>query len=160
MTQQLKACHDIMGIPVEHTAHLEGSVSAEKRERIWDHHRVFFCTPQTLQNDLAKQRLDPKKVVCVVFDEAHKATQGYAYTVIMDALVDAKAQFRVLALSATPGSEVRKIQQVIDNLLITRIEVRTEDDPDVLPYKQLITRETVITFRNPSISSASCQSLG
>lgn len=124
VAQQLKACHDIMGIPVEDTAHLEGSVSADKRERIWFDHRVFFCTPQTMSNDLANDRLNAKKVVCVVFDEAHKATNGYAYTQIMEELAARRARFRVLALSATPGSDTRRVQQVIDNLHIAAIEIR------------------------------------
>lgn len=143
VSQQVKACHDVMGIPAHDTAHLEGSVSADKRERIWYDHRVFFCTPQTMSNDLSKRRLDPKKVVCVVFDEAHKATQSFAYTTIVDELVQGKAQFRVLALSATPGSDIRKIQQVIDNLRITHIEIRTEDDPDVTRYVHEKTYETI-----------------
>ena len=43
-------------------------------------------------------------------------------------------QFRVLALSATPGADGQSIQQVIDNLLIAHMEVRTEDALDVRPY--------------------------
>ena len=134
--QQVKACHNIMGIPARDTAHLEGSVPPEKRATLWHNHRVFFCTPQTMANDLKKNMLDPRRVVCVVFDEAHKATKSFAYTIIMEELVEARARFRVLALSATPGSETRKIQEVIDNLRITRIEVRSEDDPDVGRYRQ------------------------
>ena len=42
--------------------------------------------------------------------------------------------FRVLALSATPGNDFRSIQNVIKNLNIAKIESRTEDDPDVVPY--------------------------
>lgn len=40
----------------------------------------------------------------------------------------------MLALSATPGSEKKKIQDVVRNLLISHIEVRSEDDLDVLPF--------------------------
>ena len=131
VNQQIKACHDIMGIPVDDTAHLEGSIKADKRSEFWDKKRVFFCTPQTLVNDVKAGRLDPRRVVCVVFDEAHKATKGYAYTLVVKELEDREARFRILALSATPGSDMKKVQDVVYNLRINNIEVRTEDDPDI-----------------------------
>ena len=42
--------------------------------------------------------------------------------------------FRVLALSATPGSGQREIQNVIYNLKISHIEIRSEDDPEIAQY--------------------------
>ena len=42
--------------------------------------------------------------------------------------------YRVMALSATPGNSLENIQQVIDNLCISKIEIRSEEDPDVRPY--------------------------
>lgn len=42
--------------------------------------RLFFCTPQTFENDLREGVVDGRRVVCVVFDEAHHAAgTGYAY---------------------------------------------------------------------------------
>ena len=52
----------------------------------------------------------------------------------MRQLLNFTRQFRVLALSATPGSDSQAIQQVINNLLITHMEVRGEDSLDVRPY--------------------------
>ena len=43
-------------------------------------------------------------------------------------------RFRVLALSATPGKDRDKIQDVINNLMISHLEVRGDDDPDVRKY--------------------------
>ncbi len=143
VNQQIKACHDIMGIPVNDTAHLEGSINPEKRSEFWDSKRVFFCTPQTLVNDVKNGRLDVKRVVCVVFDEAHKATRGYAYTSVVRELEDNGAKFRILALSATPGSDMKKVQDVVYNLRIANVEVRTEDDPEIAPYRHDREIETV-----------------
>jgi len=42
--------------------------------------------------------------------------------------------FRILALSATPGADTRAIESVIKSLRITKIEARNEDDPDVKEY--------------------------
>jgi ERCC4-related helicase len=110
--QQIKACYHIMGLPEDETAYLEGSVSATKREQLWKDRRVFFCTPQTLHNDLSAGICDPRSVVCVVIDEAHRATSNYSYTTVIQELSRASGRFRVLALSATPGSDIRKIQNV------------------------------------------------
>ena len=40
---------------------------------------MFFLTPQVMQNDLARGSCLADEVVCVVFDEAHKALGNHAY---------------------------------------------------------------------------------
>jgi Fanconi anemia group M protein len=77
--QQVKACYEIMGIPVQDTALITGRIKAEHRTSIWKARRLFFCTSQTVQKDLENNRLDASNVVCVVLDEAHKATGKYPY---------------------------------------------------------------------------------
>lgn len=42
--------------------------------------------------------------------------------------------FRVLALSATPGNNSEKVQEVVDNLHISHIEIRTEEAIDIRQY--------------------------
>ena len=42
--------------------------------------------------------------MCVVVDEAHKAQGEYAYCAVIKQLAAATRHFRVLALTATPGS--------------------------------------------------------
>lgn len=37
-------------------------------------------------------------------------------------------------MTATPGNEIKKIQKIIKNLSISKIEVREEDDIDVKEY--------------------------
>ncbi len=66
VAQQIQACHKIMGIMAEDTAHLEGSITAAKRRTYWNSRRVIFCTPQTLQNDLSSGNCPGERVVCVV----------------------------------------------------------------------------------------------
>lgn len=112
VSQQMSACRDIMSLPMEDTTHLEGSIAPERRAQLWKEHRVIFCTPQTAYNDLKDLKIDPHSIVCVVIDEAHKATGGYAYTNFIELLSQYQSQYRVLALSATPGSDVKKIQNV------------------------------------------------
>ena len=42
--------------------------------------------------------------------------------------------FRVLALTATPGTKADAVQQVLTNCYISKVEVRTEQDEDVKTY--------------------------
>jgi ERCC4-related helicase len=131
VTQQIEACHSVVGIPESITAHLDGDVPKDKRKQLWKSHQIFYCTPQTFQNDLQKQNCDPTKIVCIVIDEAHKATKKFAYTEVIKEMSEYTNSFRVLALTATPGKEKRDIQAVIDNLKITKIEIRSEDDSEI-----------------------------
>jgi ERCC4-related helicase len=105
--QQLKSCLTIMGIPEADTAQMDGSTDSIKRVKNWNSNRVFFCTPQTMHHDLQNSCFDAKKVVLVVFDEAHRAIGSYAYVEIMKLLNAKNTFFRVLALSATPGSDIK-----------------------------------------------------
>ena len=69
----------------------------------WRDGRVFFCTPQTVQNDLLSGDCPADKVVCLVVDEAHRAKGDYAYTKLVRILSERGVAFRLLALTATPG---------------------------------------------------------
>jgi ERCC4-related helicase len=123
-----------MGISEVDTAQMDGSTEAYKRKKTWASKRVFFCTPQTLQHDLQNSCIDNEKIVLVVFDEAHRATGNYAYVEIMKLLNSKNTIFRVLALSATPGNDLKKAQQVITNLQISNLEMRCEDDHELKDY--------------------------
>lgn len=134
VAQQVEACHNIMGIPQSATAELQGSVRPGARAHLWRSRRVFFCTPQSIVNDLRRGAISAESVVCVVVDEAHKATGGYAYVTLVEEVARATPRFRVLALSATPGATMQTVQTVVSNMRIQRIEMRTEDDADVRQY--------------------------
>lgn len=58
---------------------LVGTLAPEKRVEEWKRKRVFFLTPQVMQNDLTRSSCPAEQVVCVVFDEAHKALGNHAY---------------------------------------------------------------------------------
>lgn len=117
----------------------------------WESKRIFYMTPQCFQNDLAGSVIDARDVCCVVVgasgpprllvlpadpapDEAHRATGGYAYGNVIRYLTQRNPYFRVLALSATPGNKAEKVQEVVDNLHISNIEIRTEEALDIRKY--------------------------
>lgn len=105
-------------------------------------------TPQTLHNDLKKEIFEMNRIVLIVYDEAHRASGKYAYSEINKILIKKKVIYRVLALSATPGNDIEKIQKIINNLSISIIEVREENEPEVQQYLKNKEIETIIIGSN------------
>ncbi|MCJ1387482.1 3'-5' DNA helicase [Xylographa bjoerkii] len=134
VAQQVEACFNIAGIPRSATTLLTGNTSPGIRAEEWQSKRVFFMTPQTIVNDLKSGIADPKKIVLLVVDEAHRATGSYAYVEVVKFLRRFNTSFRVLALTATPGASVEAVQEVIDGLGISRVEIRTEESLDIRQY--------------------------
>ena len=147
VSQQVKACFDITGIPRSATTMLTGGISPGLRAEEWQSKRVFFMTPQTIINDLKTGICDPKRLVLLVVDEAHRATGGYAYVEIVHFLRRFNSSFRVLALTATPGASIEKVQEVIDGLGISKVEIRTEESIDIRQYVHTRKIETIL-FEN------------
>ena len=79
VAQQIEACYGVMGISQSHTAEMTGSMAPKERQQRWIDKRVFFLTPQVMQNDLARGTCPATAVSCVVFDEAHKALGNHSY---------------------------------------------------------------------------------
>ncbi|NWS41538.1 FANCM protein, partial [Probosciger aterrimus] len=111
-----------------------GGTQALSRRDLWTAKRVFFLTPQIMVNDLSRGTCPAVEIKCLVIDEAHKALGNHAYCQVVRELSKYTNQFRILALSATPGSDTKAVQQVISNLLIAQIELCAEDSPEIQPY--------------------------
>jgi len=135
VAQQINACYKIMGIPLEHQVEITGStIASNKRVELWKSKRVFFMTPQCINNDLTRGICPVNDVKCIVFDEAHRAMGNHAYCQVVQQLQAYGTQFRTIALSATPGTDLNATQQIIQNLMISKIEFRSEDAIDIQPY--------------------------
>ncbi|KAF8446272.1 hypothetical protein L210DRAFT_3619974 [Boletus edulis BED1] len=134
VAQQIDACHRTCGIPGRDSVELTGNNPRAYRSRMWEEKRVFFMTPQTLINDLTTENCDPRDIILMVIDEAHKGTGDYAYAQVIRFLMAKNPHFRVLALTATPGSTPEAVQAIVDSLHISRIEIRDEGSIDLREY--------------------------
>lgn len=148
VTQQIDACYDIMGIPKEDTALITGAIKKENRLRQWKLKRVFFATPQSVLSDISDPNFPIQSIKLVVVDEAHKAKGKFAYCEVIRIIKEQNEMFRVVALSATPGRESNDVAEVIHNLLISHIEIRTEKCPDVVSYIHRKNIKTVVVCLN------------
>lgn len=153
VAQQVEACHYVMGIPDIVTAELQGNVLPAQRRKLWKERRIFYCTPQSFKNDLDQRSCDPSDFVCVIIDEAHKATGKFAYVTVIRELLNHNENIRIVGLSATPGSDNNRVQSVIDNLNITKLEVKTEEDYDVKGYINEKLMEPVIVKMDKDLTS-------
>jgi ERCC4-related helicase len=119
---------------VDRIALFTGEATApEERELLWRENKIVVSTPQVIRNDLRAERISLEDVGLVVFDEAHRAVGDYAYVDVAAAYKEVPGRL-VLGMTASPGSSAEKILEVCDHLGITAVEIRTEYDPDVVPY--------------------------
>ena len=69
MNQQIDACYKVVGIPQNETVELTGKTAKEKRIELWKTKRVFFATPQVIQNDIIDPNFPIHAIKLVVVDE-------------------------------------------------------------------------------------------
>nr|XP_040055143.1 Fanconi anemia group M protein isoform X1 [Gasterosteus aculeatus aculeatus] len=153
VAQQIEACYKVMGIPQAHMAELTGTTAANRREDVWRTKRVFFLTPQVMANDLSRDTCPAQQVKCVVIDEAHKALGNHAYCQVIRQLCSQTLQFRILALSATPGGDTKSVQSVISNLLVSHIELRSEESPDIQAHSHERSVDKMVVPLGESLSA-------
>jgi ERCC4-related helicase len=111
-----------------------GSISSSKRSKIYEESQLIFATPQTIENDMAKKIIDFSDFSLLVVDEAHHAIGNYSYVKIAKTYSEQSFHPLILGLTASPASDREKIKLICSNLQISNLEIRSDDDPDVVPY--------------------------
>jgi ERCC4-related helicase len=136
VVQHMKSYFSVLKISQDKVAEITGKTRPLPRTAIWNNKniRLIFATPEVVRNDLQDNKLDLNDFSLLIFDEAHRAVKDYAYTVIAKRYVSESEHPVILAMTASPGSDTKRIQDVCNNLLIEHIEYRTEEGADVKPY--------------------------
>ena len=133
---------EFLDVPEEIIQEMAGSTSPDKRAAMYQTGKIFIGTPQTFSNDFDTDKIIPKEISLLCFDEAHRSTGNYAYVKIVQNFTDFNLNPRIIAFTATPGNKPEQIEQVIQNLHIESISSRFADDPDVRPF---------VSFHRPKI---------
>uniref|UniRef100_B3NZZ7 GG24642 n=1 Tax=Drosophila erecta TaxID=7220 RepID=B3NZZ7_DROER len=148
VSQQIHASQKIMPFPSADTVQLTGQLPRPKRAELWDSKRVFFATPQVVHSDMLTadggSNFPFGSIKLIVVDEAHRAKGRYAYTQVTDCLMARNRNFRILALSATPGRTMEDVAAVCQNLYISNLQVRWDTSIDVQPYIHRRTIRTIV----------------
>ncbi len=141
--QHEKSFQKFMNLEEEKIISVTGATSPAKRKEQYKHAQIINATPQTIENDLLNGLINFREFDLVIFDEAHRAVGDYAYVFINNQVQRQNSKTLVLALTASPGSEEEKIQDVCRNLSIKNIEIMSNKDAEVKPYINEITAEWI-----------------
>ncbi|MEM3400006.1 MAG: helicase-related protein [Candidatus Micrarchaeia archaeon] len=125
--QHAKTIKENLGVDEGRIAVITGEIKRDERVALWGK-EVIVATPQTVRNDL--ERGVAIKPALIIFDEAHRVVGNYAYTYIASAFKDAL----MVGLTASPGSDRKKIEGIMKALGIKNVEIRGREDEDVREY--------------------------
>jgi ERCC4-related helicase len=120
-------------------ARFAGTVKSPIREGSWDDAEAVFATPQIVVNDLAAHRYSLREVGLLVVDEAHRTVGKYAYVALAEQYRrERPSGGRILALTASPGGQEARIEEVVGALGVARVEARHREDEGVREFVQPI----------------------
>ncbi|MGC8680491.1 MAG: DEAD/DEAH box helicase [Thermoplasmata archaeon] len=119
---------------------LTGTITPEERKDLWKENNIIVSTPQVIQNDILSGAIDPDEVKLLIIDEAHRSVGKYAYTFVTEKC----SKSLIVGLTASPGSKMERIQEIMNHLNIKHVEIRTEIDEDVRPYIHGIKIENIM----------------
>ena len=139
---------------VEDLVVFTGEIRPEQRKELWKQAKIIFSTPQSVENDIINEKISLKEVSLLVFDEAHRGVGDYAYPFLAKQYLQQAQNARVLGLTASPGGDSQKIEEICTNLHIEAVEVRTDEDPDVAPYIQPVEFNIIKVELPPALQEA------
>ena len=128
-----------------------GKIKAEQRKKIWQTADIIFSTPQCVGNDLKKNLYNLENVSLLIEDEAHRCVKNYSYNFVAQKYKSQAQNPRILALTASPGSDTNKIKEICKNLAIEEVELRTRESEDVKHYLQELKFEKIIVGFPPEL---------
>lgn len=136
--QHCQTFKHVMTLPPDDFQVLTGQVQPAKRGEVWRGARLIFATPQVVEHDIIAGRVALNDFSLMIFDETHRAVGGYPYGFIAEQYMRTSKNPLILGLTASPGAEAGRIEELKRNLFIERVEIRSERDSDVRPYVQPI----------------------
>ena len=129
--QHYKTIMKHLDIPEDDIILITGTIPPKKRAELWGR-KIIVATPQTVKNDHAKGLFSFSGVSFCIVDEAHRSIGNYAYTYITKECISNNVL--ILGLTASPGGDPKRIKDIMANLAISNVELRTRQDEDVKPF--------------------------
>jgi ERCC4-related helicase len=130
---------------------ITGAIKPEERVKRWNDSQVVCATPQTVESDLISGRYNLENVSVLVFDECHRGVGSYSYVYLASKYMKEAKNPLVLGLTASPGWDEEKIQDVCENLFIEDVVIKNEDDSDVEPYFNPVDVKWIKIELNPEL---------
>ena len=117
----------------DHINYIIGTISNEKRAKLFQEANIVVMTPNVLYNDIINDLYDLRNVSLLVFDECHRATGKHAYVKVANLYFLQQSDGKVLGITTSLGNK-RITEEVCDNLRIAIIEGRTIHNNDISFY--------------------------
>ncbi|MFX1417983.1 MAG: DEAD/DEAH box helicase [Promethearchaeota archaeon] len=134
VSQHKASCKKFLNVDLNEITLFTGKIPPEKRILLYQSSKIIISTPQVIKNDLMRGRYNLAQVSLVIFDEAHKTKGNYAYNFISEEYINTCTDPLILGLTASPGKNYERIQQICDNLYIENIIFKKYEDKDVKDY--------------------------
>jgi Fanconi anemia group M protein len=134
VVQHKSSCEKFLNIESEKIVSFTGKIAPDKRIHLFRNSNIIVSTPQVINNDLTRGRYDLTQVSLIIFDEAHKTKGRYSYNPISKEYIETCPDPLILGLTASPGKDYERIQEICDNLQIENIVYRSYEDEDVVNY--------------------------
>ncbi|MFX1479817.1 MAG: DEAD/DEAH box helicase [Promethearchaeota archaeon] len=134
VSQHKASCERFFNIDLEEIASFTGKIPPEKRISLFKDSKIIISTPQVIKNDLMRGRYELNEVSLIIFDEAHKTKGNYAYNFISEEYIKTCTDPLILGLTASPGKDFERIQEICNNLYIENVVFKTYQDKDVKDY--------------------------
>ncbi len=134
VSQHNDSCEDFLNIDSNLITSFTGKISPEKRILLFSNSKIIVSTPQVIKNDVERGRYDLKLVSLIIFDEAHRTRGNYAYCFISTEYFNTCQDPLILGLTASPGKNYLRIQELCDSLFIENVIFKTYEDKDVKKY--------------------------
>jgi Fanconi anemia group M protein len=136
VNQHMKNFSNLMNLEKTEFIALTGKIHPNDRKVFYSKGKLFFATPQLIENDVENKILDLNDYSLIIIDECHRSVKKYAYTSVIEHYLKQSSYPLILGLTASPGGIKDKIEEVKKSLHIEAVEIRTEQDYDVQPYVQ------------------------
>ena len=107
---------------------MSGAIPPNKREGMWNRGRLVVSTPQVVRNDVNRGLLDLSDCCLLIIDEAHHSTGERAEAQVADLYLEFANEPLILGMTASPGSNTEKVEEICNRLGVARIQLRTSED--------------------------------
>ena len=134
VSQHKRSCESFLEINPDKIIEFTGRVASKERIDSFIDAQIIISTPQIIKNDVERGRYDLKEVSLIIFDEAHRTRGNYSYCFISEEYINTCTDPLILGLTASPGKDYYRIQELCENLFIENVIFKTYTDKDVEKY--------------------------
>ena len=107
---------------------MSGAIPPNKREGMWNRGRLVVSTPQVVRYDVYRGFVDLSVCCLLIIDEAHHSTGERAEAQVADLYLEFANEPLILGMTASPGSNTEKVEEICNRLGVARIHLRTSED--------------------------------